>query len=320
VNEGAVFTQPGTITDADGDPLSATVDYGDGRGPEPLPLTGGEFVLSHVYGDNGLYTVTITASDGIEPVSYPVQVTVLNVAPTLEEIITTSEPVAVGTPVAFSADFCDPGFLDTHTGAWNFGDGTSEAGTVDEEDGCGTIYGEHVYTEAGIYIVEVYVEDDDGGDDWMDYLYVVVYDPSAGFVTGGGWIDSPEGAYTPDPTAAGRATFGFVSKYKKGATVPEGNTQFVLHSAGFNFHSNEYDWLVVAGSKAQFKGVGTINGLEGYGFMIVARDGTPDSIRVKIWEIGSEAVICDNQGGESLVSDATTALGGGSIVIHSKSK
>ena len=42
---------------------------------------------------------------------------------------------------------------------------------------------------------------------------ITVYDPNAGFVTGGGWIDSPLGAYIPDPALAGRANFGFVSKY-----------------------------------------------------------------------------------------------------------
>ena len=35
---------------------------------------------------------------------------------------------------------------------------------------------------------------------------------SAGFVTGGGWINSPVGAYVPDPELAGRANFGFVFK------------------------------------------------------------------------------------------------------------
>ena len=43
-----------------------------------------------------------------------------------------------------------------------------------------------------------------------------------GFVTGGGWIDSRPGAYRPEPELYGKATFGFVSKYKKGATTPTG--------------------------------------------------------------------------------------------------
>jgi hypothetical protein len=41
---------------------------------------------------------------------------------------------------------------------------------------------------------------------------VVIYDPSAGFVTGGGWFISPEGAYSQNTTLTGKANFGFISK------------------------------------------------------------------------------------------------------------
>ena len=61
---------------------------------------------------------------------------------------------------------------------------------------------------------------------------VVVYDPSAGFVTGGGWIDSPAGAYKANESLSGKATFGLVSKYKKGANVPTGNMEFHFKAAG----------------------------------------------------------------------------------------
>lgn len=54
----------------------------------------------------------------------------------------------------------------------------------------------------------------------------MVYDPAAGFVTGGGWINSPAGAYSANTDLTGKATFGFVSKYQNGATVPTGNTEF----------------------------------------------------------------------------------------------
>jgi len=57
---------------------------------------------------------------------------------------------------------------------------------------------------------------------------VVIYDPSAGFVTGGGWINSPAGRGGVDATLTGKANFGFVSRYKKGQTVPTGETEFVF--------------------------------------------------------------------------------------------
>ncbi|HEU0292705.1 MAG TPA: PKD domain-containing protein [Anaerolineales bacterium] len=110
----------------------------------------------------------------------------------------------------------------------------------------------------------------------------------------------------------GRATFGFVSKYKKGATVPEGNTEFQFKAGNLNFSSTNYEWLVVnqAGANAQFKGYGTINGTGNYGFMLWATDGAPDKFRIKIWDVETEAVIYDN--------GTDQAIGGGSIVVHKK--
>jgi hypothetical protein len=153
------------------------------------------------------------------------------------------------------------------------------------------------------------------------YSFVVVYDPAAGFVTGGGWINSPVGAYAPDASLAGKASFGFVSKYQQGASAPSGQTQFQFRVANFNFHSQVYQWLVVAGPKAQFKGTGTINGVGAYNFLLTATDGQSaggggaDGFRIKIWD--DAGVVYDNVGGADDISDSgTQQLGGGSIVIH----
>jgi hypothetical protein len=127
-------------------------------------------------------------------------------------------------------------------------------------------------------------------------------------VTGGGWIDSPAGAYAADPSLTGKATFGFVSKYKKGASVPDGNTQFVFHAGNLNFSSTSYDWLVVNqnDSNAQYKGSGTINGVGDYNFMIWASSGSPDTFRIRITD-SAGGLVYDNHG---------TDLGGGSIIVH----
>ena len=122
------------------------------------------------------------------------------------------------------------------------------------------------------------------------YQYIAVFDPEGGFVTGAGWIDSPEGASVEYPLATGKANFAFVSKYKEGKIIPEGNTKFKFKSGDLDFVSTDYDWLVIAGSKAKFKGGGTINGVEGYGFMISAIDedlkdkGDTDKFRIKLWD------------------------------------
>ncbi len=145
--------------------------------------------------------------------------------------------------------------------------------------------------------------------------FLVIYDPDGGFVTGGGSITSPAGAYKDDETLTGKAQFGFVSKYKKGASVPTGNTQFQFKTGDLKFKSSEYDWLVVAGPLAQYKGSGTINGAGDYGFLLTAKDaeinGGPDNdtFRIKIW---------DNGAGNGVVYDNGTdqEIDQGSIKIH----
>ena len=141
-----------------------------------------------------------------------------------------------------------------------------------------------------------------------DCTIVVVYDPSAGFVTGGGWIDSPVNEEYQYMQTGGKATFGFVAKYKKGAKVPDGNTEFQFKAGDLNFKSSSYDWLVVAGNKAQFKGEGTINGQGSYKFMITADDDNPDTFRIQIW--GDNGIVYDN--------GSQQALGGGSIKVHKR--
>jgi len=155
---------------------------------------------------------------------------------------------------------------------------------------------------------------DGQGDEVTDY---VLYEPwigQGGMVTGGGWIDSPAGAYRAEPQLSGKATFGFVSMYKKGAAVPTGNTQFNFQVADLNFHSDSYDWLVIAGETARFKGLGTVNGEEGYRFMLWAGDGDPDTFRIKIWteDNNVETVIYDN--------GMNQPIEGGNIVVHKAKK
>lgn len=169
---------------------------------------------------------------------------------------------------------------------------------------------------AGVYTLDVTAIDKANNDAHGSVLFVV-YDPTGGFATGGGWIDSPQGAYAPDLSLTGKANFGFVSKYKKGATVPTGQTEFVFQTADLNFHSGSYDWLVVTGSNyARFKGTGTINGSGAYKFMLWAGDEAfagLDTFRIRIWEedeLANEMVVYDN--------GFNQAVGGGSIVVHTK--
>ncbi len=243
--------------------------------------------------------------------------------PILSAISAPIEPVRVNVQVVANVDFTDPLNSGPHTAVWYWGDGTSSSGVV-EESSC-SVTGTHMYTAAGVYTVEVIFSAVNNRSRKATYRYVVVYDPPAGFVTGGGWINSPAGAYAPVPTLTGKANFGFVSKYQKGATIPTGQTQFDFKVANMSFHSTNYQWLVVAGAKAKYKGTGTINGTGSYGFMLSAVDGQitggggVDKFRMKIWETETENVIYDNQMGDSDDGDATDAIEGGSIVVHKSS-
>jgi hypothetical protein len=134
-------------------------------------------------------------------------------------------------------------------------------------------------------------------------------------VEGGIAIDEHQLFYPVSPT--GKATFGFNAKYKKGASEPDGNTQFQFKAGDLNFHSASYDWLLVnqAGENAQFKGDGTINGTGDYKFMLWAGDhDSGDTFRIKIWE--------ETSGGENVVYDNGTdqVIGGGSIIVHDGKK
>ena len=148
---------------------------------------------------------------------------------------------------------------------------------------------------------------------------LIVYDPAGGFISGGGWIYSPAGAYLPyqlpNPDFEGKAEFGFVSKYGKGAATPSGTTEFAFRAADLYFYSTEYDWLVVnqAATNAQFKGTGSINGQGNYKFMLWAGDGLPDTFRIRIWlesEAGIEDVVYDN--------GSNQPIGAGRIIIHKR--
>jgi hypothetical protein len=277
--------------------------------------------------DNGTRTVKGKITDKDGGVSeYTAQVTVDNANPVVDvtQPNENTAPHALGTAVTVSATFTDAGASDTHTCLITWDDGTSSSGVVTEPSGStpGSCTGSYAYAGAGVYTIAVTVTDDDGGSG-SDTAQAVVYDPDAGFVTGGGWIMVAAGSYTPNPSVSGKGTFGFVSKYKNGASTPEGQTEFNLQVAGFRFHSETYKWLVVSGHKAQYTGTGRVNGVSGYDFRLTAYDGQinggggVDKFRLKITQNG--VTIFDNRvtvASDDMDTADPQAIGGGSIVIH----
>ena len=310
-----------TATDADSGVDSITYQA---TGAQTIAATVPGDTASPVISTDGLTTLTFSATDtagNVEP-TQAINVKVDSGAPTVGEPVVTPNPMAIGESAVISAQVSD-----ATSGVWG---AEWFLAAEDPDEGVGTqmSINSGVATatigaglEPGVHTVKVRAQDQAGNWSAPSETLLVVYDPEGGFVTGGGWIDSPEGALAADPDASGRANFGFVSKYKKGATVPTGQTEFRFVAGDLDFHSSSYDWLVVTqgGTRAQFKGSGTINGAGDYRFMIWATDDSPDTFRIRIWTedgTGVEPTIYDN----GTDNGTDQAIGGGNIVVHTKKK
>jgi PKD repeat protein len=315
INEGDNITLAASFTDAGTvDTHTVLVDWGDGSAMAT------SLTASHQYVDDGVYTVTVTVTDDDGGVGSDIlNVTAADVPPVITSFTSAVDPVAIGTEVSATGTF-DCVDVDTCGATIDWGDGTVAAVTADNW----TAIGVHSYATPGVYTLQLTVTDDDGSSDTEHYQFVVVYDPNGSFVTGGGRINAASGSYPADSTVSGPASFGLVAKYQKGNSTPQGNTQFQFQIAGLNFHSTSYDWLVIAGAQAKYKGVGTINGAGNYGFQLFATDGDLlgggiDKFRIKIWDKSNgDAVVFDNEIGAADDADPTTAISDGQIVIHEK--
>jgi len=125
--------------------------------------------------------------------------------------------LALGGSATVTVKYQAVGTPDTQRITFSWDDGTSSTSVPTLS---GTARATPTYTAAGVYTVRVTVTDANGENADGKFEFIVVYDPSARFVTGGGWINLPAGAYVADSSLSGKANFGFVSKYEKEMTVP----------------------------------------------------------------------------------------------------
>ncbi|MDF1504436.1 putative Ig domain-containing protein [Roseisolibacter sp. H3M3-2] len=338
VNPTATFSAPSTVTEGTAIQLSLSNPQ-DAAGD--LPTLQYAFDCGSGYGAaSGTHTASCATTDnGTRPVKgkiidkdggsteYSSSVAITNVDPAISALSIPSAPIAAGQTVTVTASFTDPGTADTHTGSTIVWDIDALAGsdfatpkTVTSVSGGVATFARSL--PAGVYTVRVTVLDDDGGSDVETAAgYIVVFDPTGGFVTGGGWVDSPVNAMPDNPTAFGKANFGFNAKYQRGANVPTGNTEFQFHAGALDFKSTDFQWLVVAGARAQFKGTGTIKGRSGsFQFLLTAVDaavgggGSVDKFRIKITG-PNDVLVYDNGLGAPDDSDSGSALKGGNISI-----
>ena len=141
---------------------------------------------------------------------------------------------------------------------------------------------------------------------------IIIVDPAIGFVTGGGFNQSPVQAYFNNVASSRKANYGFIAKYNKGSTIPSGHTSFVFEEAGLKFTSTSYEWLVITESGcAKFKGVGTINGeAQSYGFMLTACDDGEGGDAEDTFRIQIEGVYDNLVDPDDVASYGGTVIGG----------
>jgi len=236
-------------------------------------------------------------------------------------------PFIVGSTINFNGVFWDKQG-NKHTGKWLIDDNTQVKAIVTEPSGTknGKMTGSYKFTTAGIYKLQMNLTDQTGITSWTntnDDLeeIVVIYDPNGGFTNGGGWFNSQAGAYKADPTAIGKASYGFTVNYFKNATNPKGEVQFELKVGNFEFNALNFDYMVVQGAKAQFRGTGkVIGGQSGIGFTMTVIDGQldgtgTDKVRMKIYNKASGEIYYDNQPNASDAANPVNLVGTNSSVM-----
>ena len=204
IDEGGTFAMLGAFDDVASDSWTATVDYGDGEGPQSLDLgLDKTFTLLHTYVDDGAYTVVVAITDDDGGVGTAERIVpVANVAP----IVDLGADVLVDEGKAFKGVYTvvDPG-ADEWSAEVDYGDGSEPAAlNVSEE---GELKLAHAYADDGAFPVVVTVFDDDGGSSIStitafakNVMPSVVVPPGTEIDEGGTWLPDSSGSFS-DPGA-----------------------------------------------------------------------------------------------------------------------
>jgi hypothetical protein len=318
-----------SISVSSNEPINGTAD-GD-TDPDWEIIDGHHIQLRAERAGNGtgrIYTITITINDGCNTAvtaSTEVRVTHNITGPV------TGHPFRVGSTVDFAGEFWDkPG--NKHSSKWLI-DNSSVKGIVTEPTATknGKVTGSYKFITPGVYKLQMNTTDQNGVTSFANTNgdleeIVVIYDPNGGYTYGGGWFASQAGALVSDPLAEGKASYGFTVNYFKNSTYPKGETQFEFKVGEFEFNALNFDYLVIDGAKAQFRGTGKITGGQsGVGFVMTVIDGNADGsgvdrIRMKIYHKTTGVIIYDNQPGVSDATEPVAAVGtNSSVVIYSSS-
>ena len=324
VTDNCVSNPPVTITIVSNEPVNGTGD-GD-TDPDWIVIDAHHIQLRaerSALGNGRIYTITVTADDGCNP---PVSVTRQVVVAHNITGPQSGNPFKIGSIVNLTGVFWDkPGSV--HTAKWLMDSSVVTGGTVTEPSGLqnGKVTGSYKFNTAGVYKLQMNLIDQAGNVSYANTngdleSIVVIYDPNGGNVYGGGWFNSAAGALTGNPSASGKASYGFTVNYKN-AAKPKGETQFEFKVGSFEFNALNFDYLAIKGATAQFKGTGKITGGQsGIGFTMTVTDGAldgtgVDKIRMKVYNRNTGAVIYDNQPGASDAALPATTVGANSLIV-----
>lgn len=189
INEGDTYTQSGSFTETGATSWTATVDYGDGTGAQPLTLNSDNtFSLNHTYQNYGTFAVTVKITDDQGKTSSVSSPIVVHSLPVTISPIQVEDPVAyVNSAVVVSSSYTSPGPSDLHTARWNWGDGSSSAGGVRSQSGSQTVGTDnHTYHSDGTYTITLTITASDGASQSTSTTVQVKTEPagygSAGYV------------------------------------------------------------------------------------------------------------------------------------------
>jgi PKD repeat protein len=159
VSTAGLYSASGTITDPSSTSWTATADYGDGSGAQPVTVTANKFTLSHQYESAGTFTVSITVTDNQGLSSAPVtsKAVVTNAPANIAAI--SPDTVVDGSPYTATGSFTDPSSR-SWSATVSYGDGSSTTNLSLTGGKAFTL--SHTYNTPGVYTVTVKLKDNQG--------------------------------------------------------------------------------------------------------------------------------------------------------------
>lgn len=240
LNAGGTYSASGLFSDTDSLDWTATVDYGEGAGPEPLVLNPDKtFTLSHQYNTAEEYTVTVVVRDDQQATGQTSATVKVNGAPEIEQLT----DVAIN----FQDSFIKNGtFADDDSTSWiatvDYGEGNGSKPLVLDDKNFVLSY---TYQTAGSFDVTVSVTDDKGVIASETFTVTVNASPTINSFPGGTLVEGSTYSHTgffsdPDSTSwSGTVSYGDGSGNQPLAINPD-NTFALNH-----LYNDNNDYLII---------------------------------------------------------------------------